>query len=370
MPATANACIETPVLAGGQLDLTQAGDYTVEGWFYTASWAVHQYLMDFTGPNNNILFEVYLDNNGAIHIEEVASSTIKSSANAAFTKSTWHHVAVTRYGRLLSLYFDGTLVSATITLATSGSFSQTLPASYYIGIGGSFLGGGLGLGFNGYIDDIRIMCGQAVYQATGFTPPATTLGTYVAPYSNAVGTVLTFDDGSGSTAFVDTGVHAQTWTGSAGAVESTAEQAFGIGSLYTPGTDDYISTPQLSGGPLDLTNEDFTVECWAFPTSTTLTNASSNGFATILDFSAGDATLFRLYMLGTGKVTVQSFGWGFDVTSAAAMNLNGWNHVVVMRRNDVLVVGLNGVLAYAASQPGAATAITSWPARVHRSVFK
>ena len=85
------------------------------------------------------------------------------------TMDTWYHFAVTRLGNEFRMYRDGVSV-ATVTIA-GGMHRGLIP----IGIGRS--GDYNAQYFEGYIDEVRIQNGIAVWSgATSFTPP-------VAPYA-------------------------------------------------------------------------------------------------------------------------------------------------------------------------------------------
>jgi hypothetical protein len=70
------------------------------------------------------------------------------------------HVAVSRSGTSLKMFFDGVQVASA---TDSTSFTDN---AYGVRIGGSS-----GYSFNGYIDDLRITKGYARYTAN-FTPPS------------------------------------------------------------------------------------------------------------------------------------------------------------------------------------------------------
>jgi hypothetical protein len=72
----------------------------------------------------------------------------------------WHHVAVTRLGGAVTLWLDGASVG-------TGSFGGGITLENAIGIGGGYSGT---YPFSGYIDELRIVKGNAVYTGN-FTPP-------------------------------------------------------------------------------------------------------------------------------------------------------------------------------------------------------
>ena len=85
-------------------------------------------------------------------------STVLTSSST-FSLNTWHHLAIERYGSAITMYVNG---NSQATVTNSQSILQT--ASY---IGTRSLLDGF---FSGYIDDLRITRGYAVYKSN-FNPP-------------------------------------------------------------------------------------------------------------------------------------------------------------------------------------------------------
>ena len=79
----------------------------------------------------------------------------------------WHHYALVRKGNLVSAYQDGAL-KGTMTF----EYAVADPGQYVV-IGGNAMQDNSRT-INGYIDDLRILKGYALYQAA-FTPPTSAL---------------------------------------------------------------------------------------------------------------------------------------------------------------------------------------------------
>jgi len=91
------------------------------------------------------------------------------SATTTITQNAWHHIAVTRSGSSVYLFLDGTQVGSTGTSSTIwGSTTEGVLVGR-LWSGTSYLND-----FPGYISNLRIVKGTAIYTAN-FTPPTSPL---------------------------------------------------------------------------------------------------------------------------------------------------------------------------------------------------
>jgi hypothetical protein len=135
------------------------GDFTIDAWVWFSVDTGTQCLISTTtgtfyvqqGPiSSGGYLYVYL--NGSAKIQQASS----------FATSTWHHIAVTRLGTDLRLFFNGTQLGSTVTDSTDISTPGVLGIGRNVYVSGN--------DFNGYIDELRIVKGTAVWTAN-FTPP-------------------------------------------------------------------------------------------------------------------------------------------------------------------------------------------------------
>lgn len=138
------------------------------------------------------------------------------------------------------------------------------------------------------------------------------------------------------------------WTFAGGATISTAQSKFGTSSLaFTGVTGQYVSRQNQN---LNIYTQDFTIECWVYPTST-------SAVSVFFDCRTADGTTPFLMGANTGGAlrwfdgTVISGTTAFVAgttpgTVTANVNLNAWNHVYWSRASGVNSVGLNGVEVY------------------------
>ena len=135
------------------------GDFTWEVWVYVNSFSGNRYVLDHdsnggtisNGGSGNTKFHYYNST--------VAGSVLNTTGFGQLSTSTWYHLAAVRKNGTTSLYTNGIL-----TVSASDSHNYGTPA---LSIGRY---GGGGNEFDGYISNLRILKGTALY-TSDFTPP-------------------------------------------------------------------------------------------------------------------------------------------------------------------------------------------------------
>lgn len=144
-------------------------DFTIECWFYLDAnnvgyQAIASHAGDTTDAQNGWL--LYLESNNTLNF--ITSQGWAYSVNTSTVPSTgsWHHVAASRSGNNLRLFFNGVQIGGTNT----GPGNIQSPSSQSLRIGNYqwFPGGTRSL--SGYIQDFRLYVGIGKYTTT-FTPP-------------------------------------------------------------------------------------------------------------------------------------------------------------------------------------------------------
>lgn len=151
------------------LDLN-SGDFTVEAWYRPASTGGFQSVVSvWDGGSGNASYILGVDG-GTPTVYWGTDVNTPTVSGGTVNAGQWHHLALTRSGATMRLFCDGILEdSATVTDAASGSVGLTI-GKYNIANGGAGAA-------DGYIDDVRIIKGAAVYTAN-FTPPTAELGVW------------------------------------------------------------------------------------------------------------------------------------------------------------------------------------------------
>lgn len=141
-----------------------SGDFTIEMWVnFTAYPSSFGTLYDARPASTNGAYAaLYADTTNLYYYVSTANRI--TVALSTFGTGTWKHLAVSRSGTSTKMFVDGVQVSSTYTDSTVYLNPTARPV---IGAGGNSLGN---YSFNGYIDDLRITKGQALY-TSNFTPP-------------------------------------------------------------------------------------------------------------------------------------------------------------------------------------------------------
>jgi hypothetical protein len=140
------------------------GDFTVECWVYLNSVSANQWIV---GPDNTVTYPWAMQTTGTA-IRFISNNAANDFRPTSFTLTTgtWNHFAVTRSGSTMRWFTNGTLNG-------SQTYSNSI-GSDTINLQMGTTGSGSGDPLNGYITDLRVVKGTAVYTAS-FTPPTTPL---------------------------------------------------------------------------------------------------------------------------------------------------------------------------------------------------
>ncbi len=285
-------------------------DFTLEAWVFPTSGGNRTLISSGTTGNR---YEMYITS-GNLLAFVVQGVTIYTSTGTVLTNA-WNHVAVTRSGGTLRMFVNGASVFTPTTV--SHSLLQT-----GIGIGGQPAGGGNP--YTGYISNLRVVKGTALYTAN-FTPPTAP----AIPTTANTSLLLNFT----SSGVIDsTGRNVLETV--ADAKVTTNLKKYGTGSYYFDGTGDYM---YVMGNSTELAfgTGDFTIEFWVY------FNASSN--PTLVDYRpASTAGLYPTIYVGTNLLYYFTNSAN-RITGSTTLTTDTWYHVAVARASGVTKMFLNGV---------------------------
>jgi hypothetical protein len=304
------------------------GDFTIEAWVYMTIIAGDYRMIvtkDSTVSTRGFIFLCNpVTQGGAFQLyfqDGVTQYSILSTTIPVI--NTMYHVAVSRQGSSVRMFVNGVL-EATISCGTA----TINPTTHVVRIGKTANNTG---NFAGYIDEVRITKGQAIYTAS-FTPA-------VAAFPNGrTVSLLHFDGANGSTTFTDQKLN--TWTPNGNAQLSTATPIFGSASGLFDGTGDYVTTPNSSSFQI---NADYTIECWIRPDI-------NNSLRMIIGKRAGGSNDdWAWYINGSGKLSFQAWdssGVSLVVTlvGATVVTIGVNHHAAVARQGTNWYLFLDGVL--------------------------
>jgi hypothetical protein len=300
--------------------------YTIECYIYrtgTASSGSYTSVMQLinTQPYGSSVtgFMLTFDGGNVFNFRDSSSAVIVSTADTNLPLNTWIHVAIVRNGsgsNNVTMYLNG----VSIVTGTSSGTQATNQAMY---IGGDSNGN---CSFPGYISNLRIVKGTAVYKSN-FVPSS-------APLTAIQNTVLlTNMTGAG----IYDAAMMTTMETVADAKLSTAVSKFGGSSMSFDGTGDYLTSPFNPSFNLGAGN--FTIEFWVNTTSTV-------AYATALrlgdTWTTGSWALYLNDSNGNGYPS-----WWAQVpytlsTSGASINDGSWHHIALVRNGSSFVMYIDG----------------------------
>lgn len=213
-------------LARGTFNLVDGSDFTVEAWIYMETFASILKAVagewEQTVGNEGWLF--YVDSSGKLHFTWKPYSnsvSLISDSSSSIILNTWHHVAVSKNGSNFKLFVDGRIVASG---TNSGTATDT--AEFTVGFYGTNTNPpSQGSWFDGYISNLRIVKGNALY-TSNFRPPTE-------PLTNISNTVLLTCQGS---SIVDASSNAYAITNNGATAVFDTYRAFDF-----DGIDDYVN---------------------------------------------------------------------------------------------------------------------------------
>lgn len=299
------------------------GDFTVEFYIYSPSYAGTQSVVGTYNNGGGSGFLVQFDGTN-IRVNKGATSLTNIDASSYLTVNTWHHITVTRSGTDLRTFIDGTLLDT-----TTNSTDFTYTGLLYIG---RLQHPSVTQYVNGYIRDLRVVKGTAVYTST-YTPPTVPL-TAISGTSLLACHLPYIADGSTNDHAIT--IYGDTSTKRVGPYDYLPYTRAGHGgSVYFDGTGDWLT---IANGSEQMVPEagDFTVEFWFYTSNATTRQdpwssyTSSTGWAVSFSLTtAGDITPYY------GNSTPHQ-------TAGGQFKANVWNHFAMARSGTTLKMFMNG----------------------------
>lgn len=142
-----------------------AGPFTIEARIKFNTRNTTKRLVALKGPSNNNGWELYMDtaNKFTANIFDASSSRMTMASSATYTSSTMYHVAWTRD----TSYIHRLFVNGILQANTTNTYSMAYSSTSRLTLGRTEQAG---LGYVGYMDEVRITRGVCRYEAD-FTPP-------------------------------------------------------------------------------------------------------------------------------------------------------------------------------------------------------
>ena len=269
--------------------------FTFEAWVYrTAAKATEILASGTTSGGFNIGFE---STGTVIEISRYNVAYI-AQVSATVPLNQWFHIAATRDGNSYRIFLNGVQVGTTVT------DSNSIPASAYRITDSATSGNNV----TGYVSNLRIVTGTALYTAN-FTPPT-------APLTAITNTSLLLN-------CVNAGIYDNAMMNDlvtvGDAQVSTAVVKYGTGSMKFDGTGDWLTF--VDSPNAQLGSGDFTIEGWV--------NLSLLGSARGI-FSKGTSTTGLSLAVNALNQVVFNYT-ASSLTGTTVLMATTWYHIAVVR---------------------------------------
>jgi hypothetical protein len=310
-----------------------SGDFTVEFWYYkTAEPSTTDGLVSW-----NYLSGVHIgENTTGIFVWVGGTNTFATSTKILL--NSWSYVAVSRSGTTARLFLNGVEVSSATSTDSVSANNLFIGASSHSATEAA----------NGYITNVRVVKGRAVY-TSAFTPPTAPLGATSGGQDPPQGTETSL-----LTNFTNAGIFDNTGKNNletvADAQIDTSVKKYGTGSMEFDGTGDFLLLP---ASPYhNFGTGDFTIEMWLyvptgyFQTIQRLVSTGSASPAGACYFSLGnDNGIGAGYLCAAVDLTSP-----YDLASGNPLLASStlfpvatWTHVALVRSGSSVVIYQGGV---------------------------
>jgi hypothetical protein len=319
--------LTTPVTSSGPLDFGR-GDWTVEAWvMYTGASLTGGYRNFLTFCNDSGLPYIQFGtktSTGYVFAEEGTQSAVSwtVAGTTVLTSNVWHHIAAVRNSDNIYLYLDGVLQGS---VAYSGTH-QTLAK---VQIGSLKYDGSIIQDWTGYISDVRVVKGTAVY-TSAFTPPTLPL---TAVTNTSLLTLQTGQPHNNHT-FLDKSNNKFLITRVGNATQGTFSPYNGSWSNYFDGDGDYLSVPSNLAFAFGTGN--FTIECFF--------NLSIPQSTRSMHLTDSTVTNGLFLKLNSGNICIGRTGTAEDSVFSYSFSINTWYHVAFSRSGTTVYCFVNGGL--------------------------
>lgn len=297
--------------------------YTIESWVYPT--VLNSYNMIFTVSNSNVTnfggWLLWCNASGTVYFEcrpgnggsnvQVIGGTVPLN--------TWSHIAVSVNSNAVKLFVNGVQVQTGTVVSLDGTQN-------YVGIG-ALNNGATASPFTGYISNVRLIKGTALY-TYNFAPQ------FTSPLSNVTNTQLLTLQTNGAhnnSTFKDQSSFNNLITRNGNVTNGTF-------SPYGDNWSTYLSSATVAGPSTHSVyadaNEDFTFECWFNLSSTTSDNMLMGWNKTsTFDYIDINPTGYNLNMNNT-----------YSVTGSKTWSIGTWYHFAVSRNSGSVKVYIDGTL--------------------------
>jgi hypothetical protein len=332
---------------------TFPGDFTFEAWVYptdtsVSTWGLWDGRQDGQTPNPIVL-----------NINPLASPVTGQGRLGYYNGTqyygtgivyynTWSHIAWVRSGSTMTFYVNG-IAGGTATISGTQTSNAT---TNLIFIGNKDQGAGASFGTVGYISDLRVNNGRAVY-TSNFAPP-------VAPLTATQNSVLLLN-GTGAGIYDMSMMNDYQSAGNSSLV--TSIEKYGNSSLSFDGTGDYIGIFSPKENVRVWWGRSFTIEFWIYGNA--WQQETVNTAPVIIgnmNPSGGSENFWSFGPLTNGTVRWYYFnGSGQNITTTTALSTGQWYHLAFVNNNGSIAIYINGTSSATGTVSGTPQSGVAYP---------
>ncbi len=339
-----------------------SGDFTIECWAYALDEGTDDILGIYNTGDDRRTFALRKDQTESVQFlfsSNGSSGTSLSSAESIIQLRTWHHYAVVRRNSVYEIYFDG------VKVATK---SDSTDAIYTNNDDGLRIGSSYNTDFHGYISNLRICKGHAVY-TENFTPPTRELEIHlgakgvVFPAADNRTVLLACQSSTDATAEA-TGRHILTANGNTTAADAnpglfrktniTSTITENTGSVFFDGTDDRLDIASSTDFRIADSN---TFECWinynSLPGNNLFLGVESSYWVGYNHTGVGGASNKFVFTIYNGS------SWQ-AVSSSTTPVVGTWYHLAAIKDGTSLKMFINGALENTTTMSGTAAVVNDF----------
>jgi hypothetical protein len=291
------------------------GNFTVEGWINPTSLPTYCTICSTrTASGTTAGWNIGVSSSGQLFLyAENFKVSLGQNGVGGVLVNTWSHFAIVRSGTELKAYVNG------IQSGPTGSDGN----DYTIQTFWTGITGGTSEAWFGYISNLRILKGTALYTST-FTPPTVPF----VPITNTSLLLL----GSNSKFLDSTKINNIRNVG--GVATRTDIKNYGTNSWYFNGSS-YLT---MLNNPIFNFPKDFTIELWLYNVSTVF---YGNIFSTTANYVTANG--LRLTTGPSNNTFSVGIGNSGSVTGNTTFSNNTWVHVALVRSGTSLTIYQNGI---------------------------
>jgi hypothetical protein len=301
------------------------GDYTMECWIYPTTSAGMR-VFEFSSNSDNVDI-----NSSTGTVSYYNGSTSQTSAGGLIVINTWTHIATVRSSGTVTVYVNGVLAVTQVTTPNT----TTARVLYVAGFTNTL--------FVGYISNVRMVKGVAVYTGT-FTKPTGPL-----TVTQSAGTNITAITGTSTSLLTCQSNTFKDNSSNAFAITKNGDVSVRTFNPFQRNTGRSISFP-IAGSYLMVSDSqnirlgtgDFTIDCWFY-----LIGNSTDG-ANLFSYNTSGTTFGIVIHTNltsyANKFTIwiDQYGTGPFITGTATIVTGQWNFFALTRASGVWKLWLNG----------------------------